>query len=402
MRDAGLISRRPGTHIPRGVALCGLLIGIVSGAVLSAADPEIPPPTEAGWVSFRNGPEQRGVSRTALPETLEVLWEHKTEFGVAGTAAIVGEHVYVPTLDGVLFCLNRKDGKEIWSYRSVEDPKAFAPGFKSSPLVTEAGLFVGDEDGVLHALDRGTGKSRWTFQTDAEIAGGANSFGDKIVFGSYDSFLYCLKQADGELVWKFQTEDRINCAPAISNGHTFVSGCDEHLRIIDLNTGKQVADIPMDSFLIASPAVWNEQLYVGTHTGLVVALDWKQRKFTWKYDDPNTDFPYHASASITETHLLVGGHDKQLHCLDRLTGEARWTFPTRAQINSSPAIAGDRVFFGSNDGNVYGVSIETGQEAFKFLVGRSVTAGPAIGEGVLVVGADGNRGKVYCFGRKQD
>ncbi|HUG19558.1 MAG TPA: PQQ-binding-like beta-propeller repeat protein [Planctomycetaceae bacterium] len=377
-----------------------VLVGCLLTSLATCAEPVVTAPTEASWVSFRNGPEQRGVSKSSLPEQLELLWERKTEFGVAGTAAIVGSHVYVPTIDGILFCLNRTDGQEIWSYRSVEDPKTFAPGFKASPLVTEKLVLVGDEDGVLHALDRLTGKKVWSFQSDAEVAGGATPFGDKIVFGSYDSFLYCLNQSDGSLVWKFQTEDRINCAPAIADGHTFVSGCDEHLRIINLDSGKQVADIPLKSFLIASPALWEDQLYVGTYTGLVVAIDWKKRDFTWTFDDPDTEFPFHGSAAVTEKYVLAGSHDKKMHCLDRTSGAEKWSFPTRAQINSSPAIVGDRVFFGSNDGNLYGVNLETGKETFKQLLGRKVTAGPAIGEGVLVVGAEDNRGKIYCFGKK--
>ncbi|HSG70675.1 MAG TPA: PQQ-binding-like beta-propeller repeat protein, partial [Planctomycetaceae bacterium] len=98
--------------------------------------------------------------------------------------------------------------------------------------------------------------------------------------------------------------------------------------------------------------------------------------------------------------VLAGSHDKKMHCIDRASGEEKWSFPTRAQINSSPAIVGDRVFFGSNDGNLYGVNLETGMETFKQLLGRSVTAGPAIGEGVLVIGAEDNRGKIYCLGKK--
>jgi outer membrane protein assembly factor BamB len=253
---------------------------------------------------------------------------------------------------------------------------------------------------MFHAVHRATGQNAWYFSTDAEIAGGANLHEDKVIFGSHDSFLYCVNM-NGSLAWKFQTEDRVNCAPAISDGHTFISGCDEHLRVISIKDGKQQADVPLNSFLIASPALWENMLYVGTYASEVVALDWKETQFKWRYKDEQKEFPYHSSAALTEKYVILGGKDKQLHCLNRGTGKSVWSFPTRAAVDSSPAIVGDRVFFGSADGKLYGLDLDTGKEIFSFTAGRDITAGPAIGENVLVVGSEGNRGKIFCFGEKK-
>jgi len=369
-----------------------------------AAEPTKPDdPGKTSWASFRNGLLQQGVAGSKLPDKLELLWKKKTQDGVVTTAAIVGDHVYVPALSGKLYCLDRKTGKEIWTYRSIEnpDPNVFAPGFKAAPSVTADTVYTGDEDGVLHAVDRKTGKKRWTFKTGAEIAGGAAVLGEKIIIGSYDSFLYCLKAKDGSLLWKFQTMNRINCAPAIAGDYTFVAGCDEHLRVINIKTGKQKADIPLNSYLIASPAVMGDMLYVGTYKSEVVAVDWKKEKIVWRYKDPLRDRPYHASAAITDKYVVVGGHDKRLHCINRANGAGLWTFDTRAQISSSPVIVGDRVFFGSDDRNIYGVRLSDGKQLWKFNAGHAVTAGPAVGENVLVVGAADSGGHIYCFGKKE-
>ncbi|MDC0273250.1 PQQ-binding-like beta-propeller repeat protein [Planctomycetaceae bacterium] len=390
----------------RYISICMITAAFLSiGEIVSNADeksPTISKPSKTSWASFRNGEQQRGVAGSKLPDKLELLWTYDTEFGVSGTSCIVGNQVYVPTIDGLLLCLNRDTGSLIWKYRSIEseDPKSFAPGFKAAPLITDQFALVGDEDGVFHAVDRNTGKKAWSFASEAEIAGGANLSGDKVIFGSHDSHLYCLNLSDGKFKWKFQTQDRVNCAPAIADGHTFISGCDEHLRVISIDEGKQIADIPLNSFLIASPALWDNILYVGTYGSEVVALDWKKTEYEWKFRDGKKEFPYHSSAAITEKYLIVGGRDKELHCLDRNTGKEIWKFPTRAGIDSSPAIVGDRVFFGSSDGNLYGVSIVSGKEVFKHNAGRDITAGPAIGENVLVVGTEGNRGKIFCFGKK--
>jgi outer membrane protein assembly factor BamB len=69
---------------------------------------------------------------------------------------------------------------------------------------------------------------------------------------------------------------------------------------------------------------------------------------------------------------------------------------TRARVDSSPALAGGRVFVGSNDGKLYVLDAATGQKKWEFDAGDAITASPAIAGGRVVVGsADG---RIYCFG----
>ena len=321
---------------------------------------------------------------------------------VSSTAAIVEGKVYIASLKGEVLCLDLKTGDRLWTYRSIEDPdpKAFAPGFKSSPTVTADSVFLGDEDGVFHAIDRSNGKKRWTFSTAAEIVSSAAVRGDQVIFGSHDNSLYCLKQADGAKVWQVVTQGPVNCSPAIIGHHTFVTGCDEHLRVIDIDTGKEETDFVLGTYLIASPAVWENVLYVGTYASEVVAVDWKIPEKVWTYKDPQREFPYHSSAAVTDKYVLAGSRDKRLHCIDRRTGAGVWVFNTRGKVDSSPVVVGERVLFGSQDGNLYGLRLSDGHEVWKFTDGKPFTASPAVGENRLVIGSESSEGWIYCFGAK--
>ncbi len=372
------------------------IIAVTStGAVL--AQETVP---KSSWSSFRNGNQQRGVASTKLAEKPELLWELKSPDGWLSSAAIVDGRVYAPALEGYVYCLDLRTGREIWKYRSIDnpDPKKFAAGFKAAPRVTKDTVYIGDEDGFFHAIDRKTGKKKWVFETKGEIAGCAAVVGKNLLVPSHDASLYCLDPR-GKQVWNFETQDRVNCSPALAGNFTFVAGCDEHLRVIDIKKGEETLDIPMGSYLIASPALHGDVLYVGTYTGEVVAVNWKTGKFVWRYKGQR-ELEIHASAAVTDELVLVGGHDKIMHCIDRKSGKPRWTFPTNARINSSPAIVDKRVFFGSDDGNIYGLSLKDGKEVWKFTAGKDVSAGMAIGEGCMVVGSAGSNGRLYCFGSK--
>jgi len=362
----------------------------------------VAPPGRSSWRSFRNGNGQMGVAGSALPQKLQLLWKFPLEYGVAGAAAIVGDDVYVGGLDGWLYCLDRRMGQVVWKYRAIDDtdPNAYAPGFGSSPHVTADSVYIGDENGVMHAVDRVTGKRRWKFETGAEIPGGAAVVGQLVLFGSHDGSVYCLHANSGAVSWEFQTSDRVNCSLAIASAHTFVAGCDGYLRVIAIEDGRQVGELNLGSPLIASPALLENHLYVGTHDGEFQAIDWTRPAIDWTHANRSRAQEYRGSAAITEKYVIVGSRDKRLHCLNRATGEAVWSFPTRAAVDSSPAVVDGRVFFGSNDGNIYGVGLHDGKQLWKFNTGGDVTGSPAIGEGCLIIGSEASHAFVYCFGAK--
>ena len=362
---------------------------------MSGAEPAAP--TASSWPSFRKSPDQRGIAETTLSGNPQLRWEFPSKDGWVGTCAIVGDRVYAPALEGILYCLDRRTGDIIWKYRSIEneDPKKFAPGFKAAPLVTSDTVYAGDEDGFLHALDRTSGEKKWQYETGAEIAGGVSAWKDRLILASHDSWLYCLFK-NGKEDWKFATNDRINCSPAIVDHFTFVSGCDSALRVIDIEAGEQVLEVDMADYLIASPAIVDDMLYVGSHGGDVTATNWKTGEIVWRYS-AQRQLSIRASAVATDKLILVGGHDKLMHAIDRQTGAGVWTFPTKARIECSAAVVDDRIFFGSEDRNIYGLSLDDGSEVWKYNAGQRVNGGVAIGEECMVVGEDAADGRLLCF-----
>jgi outer membrane protein assembly factor BamB len=68
---------------------------------------------------------------------------------------------------------------------------------------------------------------------------------------------------------------------------------------------------------------------------------------------------------------------------------------TRPAPPPPPAVSGDTVYVGSNNGHLYGLDRATGAERWKFEIGSWVASGPAISGNALLAGAwDGN---LYAF-----
>lgn len=380
-------------------------VAIASGLALSCRSEvngaiESPPDS---WTTFRNGPQLLGVAGSELPERPELLWEVPAVDGVVSTPAIVDDITYVGCLGGDLLALEVKTGKEIWKYRSIEssDPKEFAPGFAAPIAVSSELVFAGDDSGIFHAVERSNGKARWRFTTEAEIIGGPTLTGDRVIFGSHDGNLYCLNQKDGSKVWEVATQGPVNGTPSLSGSYTFITGCDKPvMRIIDVEKGAQHAEAPLAKLLIASAAVVGETLYFGTDGGSVVAYDWMQKKPVWTYSVSGREQQIQSSPAILGDVVVIGSRDKHLHAINRTTGDAIWTFPTRAKIDGSPVIAGDRIYFGSADKLIYGVTLKDGKEVWKFPAGQSVVGSAAVAGGRMVIGTETSSGRILCFGAK--
>lgn len=379
-----------------------LLLGLLLPTLPAESAPKDHGSFNESWPSFRGNPELTGFKRGpvragAFSDSPKLLWTFDAKTGIQSTAAIVGGRVFVGSAEGVL-CLDLeardKAGREIWRTKSEA-------GIQSSPAVRNGKVYFGDDAGVFRALDGKTKSEVWKFDTQSEDGGGqeiissATFSGSRVLFGSYDSFLYCLSAEDGKFLWKYQTQGPLHSTPVIIEDRTFVAGCDAQLRSVDLASGKEIGALEMGDYSAASPAISGDRLIIGTFASEVLCVDWKKQKVAWRYENDSKKFPYYSSAAVTAEVAVVGGRDKAVHAIGVEDGKRRWTFQTKARVDSSPVIVGQRVIVAGYDGNIYLLDLESGNEVWKFTAGPAFVASPAVGEGRLVISSD--EGLVYCF-----
>jgi len=109
----------------------------------------------------------------------------------------------------------------------------------------------------------------------------------------------------------------------------------------------------------------------------------------WQFETGEWIF---AAPAVLDDSVYAASNNGNVYALDRETGEERWRFATGGAILASPAAAGDLVYAASMDGNVYALDAATGEERWRVALGSDdpdtpggFTGSPAIVEDTLYV-----------------
>jgi outer membrane protein assembly factor BamB len=85
-----------------------------------------------------------------------------------------------------------------------------------------------------------------------------------------------------------------------------------------------------------------------------------------------------------------------MYAVDQATGKFRWKFETGGAVHSSPIAVGDKLFFGSYDGNFYVLDRFSGRLLWNYQTKGMISSSPAYYDGKIYIASED--GILYCFG----
>src|SRR6266508_348495 len=96
--------------------------------------------------------------------------------------------------------------------------------------------------------------------------------------------------------------------------------------------------------------------------------------------------PVIASPVLTARLVIAASADGRLHFLERGTGRRLHEAKVASALESSPALAGDVLHLGTDDGEVVGIDVRDGKEAYRLKAGALVRSSPVVNDGRVLVG----------------
>jgi outer membrane protein assembly factor BamB/predicted phosphodiesterase len=112
-----------------------------------------------------------------------------------------------------------------------------------------------------------------------------------------------------------------------------------------------------------------------------------------KYPQAGLKWVFSSDANVISTpavsgnHVIFGNQNGTITALFLNDGKKKWSFKTGGSIFSSPAAAGNKIVFGSGDNHIYCLNAKTGKLIWKFTAGASVLGSPVIENNTVYIGA---------------
>jgi len=139
---------------------------------------------------------------------------------IAGSGAIAGGRFYVGHYENEVLAVDLNAGQVEWRFKDRSFP------YFSSPAVTSDRILIGGRDKRLHCLNRVDGKEVWSFTTRGKVDSSPVVCDDKVVVGSDDGRLYIVSLANGKELWSYQIGQAIATSPAVAGGRIVIGSDD--------------------------------------------------------------------------------------------------------------------------------------------------------------------------------
>jgi outer membrane protein assembly factor BamB len=204
---------------------------------------------------------------------------------------------------------------------------------------------------------------------------------------------------------------RLHCpvvsSPSIVNGIVYIGGRDSCIYAIEAATGKIVWRVKTNGWVDSSPLVVDGKVVVGSRDSLIYVLDAAQGSTIARFvagvqvSSPAITLGKKIITGIGMPGHGVGGYDFSDRALGKKSGKAGMTMnvPFKQLSYSSPAVYGQAIVIGANDGRVYCVNGEDGSIAWQVQTeGGVYLSTPVIDSSLTVYFAPGeNDESVYAI-----
>ena len=141
-----------------------------------------------------------------------------------------------------------------------------------------------------------------------------------------------------------------------------------------------------------NPQQWNQFRLDNNNSGAPLDRNIPKDTFLWKFE---TDGPVQSSAVVVDYRVYFGSNDFNVYCVDADNGENIWNFTTGNTVCATPLVSGGRVYIGSNDRNIYCLDSGNGSVIWNRTVGFGISSSCKEFQERIYFGCDD--GQVYCF-----
>ncbi len=341
-----------------------------------------------------------GATLASAPNSANQMWRFATGSFVYSSPAVSDGLVFVASYDNYVYAIDEYSGQQKWAFYT-------GSVIFSSPAVSNGIVYVGSRNGgIMYALNEQTGSEIWgRGYLNYFIAASPAVADGKVFYSSWCSAscfqngqFVALDAATGAVAWSNATlpSAPLSSTPAVDSGLVFFGLDDGSVTALNETTGKQVwRVIPGGASTIRNaPTIAYGRVYIGS-SNRFFALDEMTGTTDWSFNTGNSNS---TSAVVSNGMVYFGTGKGNVYAVNATTGVQKWVATTGASVSSSPALSlgSNALLVGSNDHYLYDFNVTSGARLWRFVTSAPIWSSPAIADGRVFFGSDDYN--VYALG----
>jgi outer membrane protein assembly factor BamB len=245
----------------------------------------------------------------------ELLWFYTTGRAVESSPLILGNRLYFSTQAGMLYCFSTSPTAP---HQPLWKPFNLHGKTTSSPAYDQYGRIISSTyTGLVWAVDYRTGKKLWMTDvpgSNAQFYGTPAIYGSRVIVASKaNGKIYCLDNRTGKVLWSYATGQGLYASPAVWNNTIYIGSKTGCLWAVNVITGKllwprsTVLGSRYPGAIFGSASVLNGTVYFSSRVsrgkGITYAINGHTGKQKWQFPDG-----YYSPVTATSSVALITGH----------------------------------------------------------------------------------------------
>ncbi|WP_197523203.1 outer membrane protein assembly factor BamB family protein [Actinokineospora pegani] len=238
------------------------------------------------------------------------------------------------------------------------------------------------------------GNRLWSRRLAGAAVGGPAAFGEhQVVAGNPP--LVCAQSLTGQVEWTFQGRQATSPAAVSLVQRTAVVASDEEIYAVSLDTGAGRWWSVVSGMVSAAPVLFEDTAYIVTNAGVLHALSLRDGAERWCYpraEEARTPTSTSTSVALGEQTLYFGSGDGTVRAVNLNTGREIWGKDLGSAVHATPLLV-DRtiVVVCTEAGVVMAMDAAIGAQCWVVDLGSAVRARPVVRDGVVLVGTTSGR-----------
>lgn len=271
---------------------------------------------------------------------------------------------------------NNNQPKKLWS-KSIGAGGTTRMPLTTTPIMADNKIFTVNNDAVAMAFDAHTGRKIWDTsiikpkEDEVVIGGGLGFSGGKLYATNGFNEIIAIDPNNGDILWRNTTKSPIRAAPSAIPGRVFVTTLDNETIAFDGTDGKKLwshRGLGNSAGILgaSTPALTKDTVIAAYGSGEIYALQINTGTELWSENlspisrnagqSSLTDI--RALPVIVDNVVYAASFNNRMSAIDLRTGRSKWQIAMGA--NSTPWVAGNRLFVIETAGTLISINKDTG------------------------------------------